>query len=439
MRKPSTDTTSRRAQTSPVVTLQEDLQEPCEDARSNASASRKSSRWMRAMNVAAIGLLGIGLAACSDDDKSDIDDPEECEGEACDDVKQCLAVAAVSAEDGALAVVDLETLDVETNITTVHHDVGFAWHEDRIYAINRWGADNLQAINLDDDYATEWQYSLGEGANPQDLSIHGDRGFIPLLGTSKIAVLNLAADNEDDFLEETISIDPIDDWDGSIADLGSTLLHNGVLYVVSQGINDSWECEEDAHGQVLAFDADTLEPAEVFDGEATLDLELCNAGGIVAQGDTLYIQSLGAYRYSAEGTPEDDGGIEAYDLAADQHLGVILTETEANESDIFQIYASKDGQGLWVNLAGGDAFSDQKLHFLDLSGDTPELSDAFYEGYVWSITETDEELFVTDRDEGSEGLYVLDKETRELISEEGIDVGQAPRGSLLFERKGSCF
>src|SRR5699024_2451350 len=100
---------------------------------------------------------------------------------------------------------------------------------------------------------------------------------------------------------------------GSVAELGNVLVHDGVLYVVSQGLGDDWECAEEAHSQLLAFDVETFEPAPVFDDEATLNLETCNASALHVVDNTLYVQSLGAYRSMSE-TPTDDGGIEAIAL-----------------------------------------------------------------------------------------------------------------------------
>lgn len=453
-----TDTASRRIQTCPVVTLDDTVQEPCESEstvthRVTATASR---RWAK---LGMIALLGGGLMACNDDGNDDPKPPEECVGEQCDDectgdecddecigdecdapvVKECLAIVGASPEEGMLAILDTETHDVQTNITTLHHDVGLAFHSDILYGINRLGADNIQAIDVNDGYATAWQYSVGASTNPQTMGISGDRGFIPLLGYAEVMIVDLLADEEEDFiLPERIQIPPIAAWDGSLANVGSVHVHDGTLFVVSQGIGDDWACAEDAHSQILAFDTETLEPKAVFDGDTVLDLELCNAGAAIVLNDTLYVQSIGSYGYS-QPNPVDDGGIEAYNLSTGENHGIIFTETDGGNKDIFQIYASKDGTGLWLNMASGTAFQDQTLHFLDLSGETPEFSTSFYDGYVWSISESDDFLYVTDRHNSGEGLFVVNKETRTLVSEEPIDIGLPPRDSLLFEREGSCF
>lgn len=450
MQQPHDDATARRVQTCPVLTLGDDVQEPCESERSTASTTHRRS-LRRALSVGVIALLSAGAIGCNDDENPVVEPPPECEGEECEEppacegeecetaTKECLAIVSASSEEGSLSVYDVESMDIQTDITTFHHDAGLVLHKNLIYVVNRLGADNIQALDIEDGYATRWQYSVGNSTNPQTMAISGDRGFIPLLGDAQVMIVDLTAEDEASFiLDERIDIDPIADWDGSKADVGTVFTHDGVLYVVSQGIGDDWACAPDAHSQLLAFDTETLAPAPVFEGESTLDLALCNAGGIAVVGDTLYVQSIGAYRYSAE-NPEDDGGIEAIDIATGAYKGVILTETQANESDVFQIYPSIDGTGLWVNLAGGSAFAEQKLHFLDLSGDTPELSPSFYDGYVWSISESEEFLFVTDRTQDREGLYIVNKETRELEISEGIDTGLPPRGSLLFTREGSCF
>jgi|GEM_PF-5910411 len=436
MRVKSSDVASRRMQTCPVLTLDDTVQEPCE---SQASTKQRTSSVLRtATKLTMIALISGGFMACNDDGNDDTTNPDNCVGEECV-VKECLAIIGASPEEGMLSIVDLETLEVKQNITTLHHDVGLTFHSDTLFAINRLGADNIQALDVRDDYATIWQYAVGNGTNPQTMAISGDRGFIPLLNSGEVMVVDLLAEKEEDFiLDDRIAIPPIAEWDGSRSDVGSVYAQDGTLFVVSQGLNDTWVCEEEAHSQILAFDTETLAPKAVFNGETTLDLELCNAGSAIVLNDILYVQSIGSYGFS-EPDPVDDGGIEAYNLRTGENLGVIFTETDGGNKDIFQIYGSKDGKGLWLNLASGTQFEDQTLHFLDLSGDTPEFSSSFYNGYVWSISESEDFLYVTDRHSSGEGLFVIDKETRELVDEEPIDIGLPPRDSLIFEREGSCF
>lgn len=404
------------------------------------------NRFRRLLILALVALMSAGLIACADDDPSS----EACEGEECEnnenengengELKQCLAVVStVWGSEGSLSILDVESRTIETNITTLFHDVGLAHDGDLLYAINRMGSDNVQAISIEDEYATVWQYSVGENANPQTLVVSGDYGFLPSLSGGKVLIVDLTADKEEDFLlENSIEIAPIAEWDGGVAELGNVLVHNGVLYVVSQGLGDDWECAEEAHSQLLAFDVETFEPAPVFDDEATLNLETCNASALHVVDNTLYVQSLGAYRSMSE-TPTDDGGIEAIALETGISLGMVLTETEANESDILQAYAAKDGNGLWLVLGGADFFT-QALHYFDVSGDSMELiASPVLEGYVGHISESEDYLFITSRSDDDEGLAILDAETFEMVTEELIDTGLPPDATLLFEREGSCF
>lgn len=414
------------------------------------SEATPASRWRNVASLFAVAALSFGLAACNDeDDPQTPEQPcvgEECEtpcfGEECetpDDVKQCLAIATESTDDGALAVLDIESLDIRTDITSTHSDAGFVSHEETLFVINRYGGDNIQALNVTDGFSTIWQYSTGVGSNPQTMAVHGSHGFIPVYGAGKVMIVDLTAETEEDFiLEATLPVPPIAAWDGSQGEPANAVAHEGVIYVISQGINDDWSFAAEARSRILAFDAETFAPKAVFEGESYLDLATFNAEKMLVMGDTLYVQSIGTYRaYSEEMT--DDGAIEAIDLTTGTSQGVILTETDAGHRDIFQMFPAHSGQGLWVNLAGTEDFNALNLHYLDLSGDTPVFGESVYQGYIWSAHESAEYLFISDRTFESEGIFVLDTATGELISEEPLNTDLPPRDLTPFERVGSCF
>lgn len=420
-----------------------------EEAALASLPAARSTRGHKVASFIAVAALSLGLVACNDDNDPK-DNPcvgDECEtpcvGDECepgpDAVKQCLAIATESTDDGSLVVLDIESLDIRTDITTTHKDFGFVDGGETLYVINRFGGDNIQALNITGGFETVWQYSTGSGSNPQTMAIHGNHGFIPLYDAGKVLIVDLTAETEEDFiLDESLPVPPIAAWDGTKGDPANAVAHDGVIYVVSQGIDDDWSFAPEARSRVLAFDAVTFQPKAVFEGAAHLDLATFNAEKMTVMGDVLYVQSIGAYRAYGGGL-DDDGAIEAIDLTTGASKGVILTETQAGDRDIFQMFPAHNKQGLWVNIAGTEDFNALNLHFLDLSGDEPELGESVYQGYIWSAYESEEYLFISDRTESAEGIFVLDTATGELISEEPLDTGLPPRDLTPFERKGSCF
>src|SRR5699024_501777 len=95
------------------------------------------NRFRRLLILALVALMSAGLIACADDDPSS----EACEGEECEnnenengengengesgELKQCLAiVSTIWGSEGSLSILDVESRTIDTNITTLFHDVG---------------------------------------------------------------------------------------------------------------------------------------------------------------------------------------------------------------------------------------------------------------------------------------------------------------------------
>lgn len=436
-----------RIQTCPVLTLEDDLQEPCEHASQQVHAPKARLRTLLATGAAV--LLSLGMVACNDEKDPDTP-PSECEGDACEEpcvgddcepvvtLKECLGIVTAGSDDASLAVLDLESLTIRTDITTLHKDVALVAADDLLYAVNRFGADNIQALNASKKFETLWQRSLGAGSNPQAMAVHGNHGFVPLIAEGKVAIVDLTATTDASFvLSESLAIAPSGPWDGDKSEPINVLVHGDVVYVLSQGLN-GWSCEPGAHSRLLAFDSTSFAPKTVFNGESHIDLSTCNAAELAVLGDTLYVQSIGGYRDGSD-TDIDDGAIEAFNLLTGTSEGVVLNETQAGNFDIFQIYASNSGTGLWVTLSDPLDFSGMHLRYLDLSGDAPVLGETLHVGQMWAIVEHEKQLFITDRRANGEGVYVFDTTTNTLVSEEPLDTGLPPRSATKFTRAGSCF
>lgn len=450
MQSKSTSSASR-PQTCPVLTLQdEELMEPCESVASTSLVSRK-------LVTAGFSLLmAAGFVGCSDDKAEPCQGdeclpppcegeectPAPCEGDECPTVVDCLAIVTASKEEGALAVFSIGDDILHDDITTIHKDAGLTVDGNDLYVINRLGADNIQKLSIQDGFATQWQYSVGATTNPQSMAIDGDNGFIPLYGGGRVMITNLRAETEEDFVRAEALMIPVNGpEDGSKSEVANAITHNGIVYVISQGIGDDWSCAPGARSHVLAFDAKTFAPANVFDGATSLVLETCNAEGMAILGDTLYVQSIGAYRLyaSPEDVVENDGAIEAIDLNTGKSLGAVLTEASAGDRDIFTMYPSTNGTGMWIVLMGTTAFELMSLHYLDLSTSTPTLGEELYVGYIWSVAEFGDNLYISERTADADGVMVIDKTTGESVHGESIAAGLPPRAFAKFSRENSCF
>lgn len=377
----------------------------------------------------------LSLAACGDDSDNPGPvgpGPSEPGAEVL-----CLAVAGSDAETGAISIVDLTTNAVSEDVTSIHNDAVLYPAGDTLLVVNRFGADNLQALDIKGGMRTLWQYSAGQNTNPAFIATQGDKGFLVLYGSSAILEVNLAAESEADFVTgSSISIPPAAEWDGAAAEIGNAIVHEGTLFVMTQGLGDDWICAEGAHGRIYAFDAATLEPVNAFGDSSVLDLATCNGENMFIANGKLYVQTVGTYRLYTSGEPKNDGGVEVIDLESGASEGLLVDEAAVGGRDIFTIFASQARDGFWALLPGSADFNAMDLHLIGFDG---SISESLYQGDIRDIVEFDGTLYLAERTPAATGLTLLDAETAEVLTDAPISVGLPPRDLAIFTAEGSCF
>jgi hypothetical protein len=97
---------------------------------------------------------------------------------------------------------------------------------DRIYVINRFGADNIAVLDAESFDRIE-QISTGAGTDPQDVAARGSTLFVAALNAPGILVLDL--ERPDDGAIETIDLSDLDPADG-LPDCSSIYLVEDTLY-----------------------------------------------------------------------------------------------------------------------------------------------------------------------------------------------------------------
>ena len=92
------------------------------------------------------------------------------------------SLATLPVDDPSSATIDDQTL---------HGDSVARAFGRVVYVLNRFGADNVQALDAADDYETLWQCSVGNGKNPHDIAkATDDKAYVALYGGG-VAVVNL--------------------------------------------------------------------------------------------------------------------------------------------------------------------------------------------------------------------------------------------------------
>src|SRR5690606_37442985 len=80
-------------------------------------------------------------------------------------------------------------------------------HGDRLYIINRFGADNVTVLDAG-TLELVAQISTGPGSNPQDVAVDGDLLYVATMAGDGVAILDLT--DPDAGVIDTIDLSPLD-------------------------------------------------------------------------------------------------------------------------------------------------------------------------------------------------------------------------------------
>ncbi|KZY34140.1 hypothetical protein A3752_08865 [Oleiphilus sp. HI0081] len=200
---------------------------------------------------------------------------------------------------------------------TDRSDIDVAVNGSDYYRIGKYGENNLSKYDIDNPNTLTWQYGLNDedgesNSNPYDvLFASDDKAYVIRWGEGSILVIDpsVTDSSSDDFVLDSIDISHYDE-DG-LPNASAALIHEDVLYVVTQGLDSSY-----APTQAYLIAIDTLTDAEVSIGTGELDgLELTVKNPIeidLFAGD-LFITGVGRYA-SGDRAAEYTGGIERIDL-----------------------------------------------------------------------------------------------------------------------------
>lgn len=396
-------------------------------------------RTVAAVPVVALALLPGGGCRLESETRLHPADVGALDGSGTDSadgtVARCAVVTTTEFRaDGAVTVVDVDTLEVARDVTAVHSDAVVRVAGGRVFVVNREGGDSVQELDPRAGFATVSQRSVGPGTNPWGVALMPDgTAWVPLYNAGALQRIDTWAARDSDFLIGDPA--PLPTWTDADErpEPRDVFLHDGVLYVLVQGLGAYPRCTADSRGWLHAFDPDTLEPVDAFAGESSLRLGACNPRDLAFVGDDVVaIAHAGGHR--VHGATADDGGLELVDLAAGVSLGVVATESDFGDRDLIGL--ALDGTRAWLALADADFGAEVRLASLEpfTLGEAAWHTD---EGGVFDIEIAYGRVWVADRSLGAAGLVVLDARTGELVAGP-LDTGFPPFDIGFVEVRGAC-
>lgn len=318
---------------------------------------------------------------------------------------------------GALSSVSLDTRAVTPDVEPAGADAVLRWHGGLVWIVNRFGADNLQAVDPATG-ATVRQFSTGNGSNPQDVVfVSPTKAFVSLYETATLLIVNPAAG----MVTGGVSLAPFADADG-VPEAARMARVGNRVFVALQRLDRNAGFQPLNPSRVAVVDAlaDTLVDADpAVPGVQAIALAARNPVSAFAWdpvGRRLLVACAGAY-----GTT--DGGIEAVDPFALASLGLVATEA-ALGGDVLDVawheaghsYAIVSDAGFNTALRAWSAETGQSLGTVFAPG-----------GFSLSDVEINDrgELWVCRNELVTPGLYVFRAGTDGMLAGP-LDTGLPP-------------
>lgn len=210
---------------------------------------------------------------------------------------------------------------VDTDLEFLGPDPVARYAGNRIYVVNRFGADNLQVLDAT-TFNTLHQHSLGAGTNPQDIVVLGEhRAYVSRYDADTLVEIDPATGG---VLSE-ISLLPLADADGS-PEAARLFYDAPYLYVQIQRLDRNAFYEPTGLSYLGVIDTRDNTLVDVDAGTAGVQgiaLTATNPFGEMSFDLTrpshLLVPCAGSF-----GNP-NDGGLEAVDLAGWESGGLLLT------------------------------------------------------------------------------------------------------------------
>jgi len=302
-----------------------------------------------------------------------------------------------------------ETADID--LLNVHSDAVARTFDDKVYVTNRLGADNILVLDRADLGTAFFQFSVGNGSNPQDIEIISDtKAYITALARAEVLIFN----PQDGTELGTIDLSAFADGDG-LPELTQMVQFGSRIYVLAQRLQRLENFVPVGTSYLVIIDTDTdtiVDTDDSNDGVQAVELAAPNPNAIVVIGSRLVVSEVSSFG-------DRVGGIEVFDLTAGgdvTSLGLVVDE-QALDGDINGIAMADANSGF--ALIADENFANYVVPFDLATGVVGERLPGLSTGFIQSMAVDGNRLIVGDRGTfdapEAHGLMICDVETNELI------------------------
>ena len=292
------------------------------------------------------------LAACSteisNEGRSDTDLPEDA-------LQAVILTVADDYTSAALATVTVDGRALSDTLAPVSTDPAVVVREGRVYQINRYGFDSIRVYIPGEWSAPTHDFSVGSGANPQQVEVCGGKLFVSLYGKDFLGVYGLNGEAT----ASAVSLDQEADADG-LPEAASMVLAENRLYVALNKLDQQNGWIPSGAGRVVAIDCATDTVVDGWDVGP-------NPSIVAYPGDASKIIVRTGIYYDSDYAPLFDGALSVLDLSSGTSTELV-SETAISEN-ITDVVATDDG-ALFLTE---NAESEYGVHCLDLANSEHRL------------------------------------------------------------------
>jgi hypothetical protein len=322
---------------------------------------------------------------------------------------------------GAASIVTADTLLKATkNVASIHSDALSRFYDGRIYVLNRQGADNVQVLDPASGFSTIKQFSVGNGADPEDIVfLSRSRAFVSRYNEDQLWIVDPNQGRRTGLIDFSWLADA-----DNIPEMAHMVKVGDLVFVAVQRLDRSTQFLDPAGTSYVAvFDATTEQFVDANPGAfgvQAITLATTNPFGEMvynAASGKIWVPTVGYFS-------QLDGGLELVDPVTLTTSGVVITEATlgGNITDVVPIDATR----------GAAIISDSNFNTLlvgfDLSA--PTSIDTIYAPGGFSLQDAelspDHRIFVSDRTAVLPGIRVFRADNHAQITTSPVDVGLPP-------------
>jgi hypothetical protein len=248
----------------------------------------------------------------------------------------------------AVVTVRYDTLmSTDEDVEVISSDPVARVEDGRPFVVNRFSFDNIQGLDPTGSFATLFEHSVGNLANPHDLVVPppgalGDAGtaFVTRYGAgfNDIAVLDLASGD----IVDRIDLAPYARNADHLARPDQALLHDGLIYVTLEDANASFS--EFMNGRVVVVDPVLRQVIDVIDLDGQNPFESLSYAPSTG---LIYVGLAGLFPGAASRVSVLSGGVEAIDPVT-RKAGGILVDDDALDGHVTAVAVESAARGYCV-------------------------------------------------------------------------------------------